>query len=160
MRERIGFEAKGVVCLPSHSGALQRVSRSASLHESAANAEDVALGSKNLLEAERAFCDLKTSLELWPMFYRLERRIRAHVLLRWLALLLIRVVVGVHRPGHQPAVRGSRPGGLLGPVLCGAAGPGQRGGQPAAPDPSGRGHADQPAGRGGHHPHGRRRLAA
>lgn len=90
MRERIGFEAKGVVCLPSHSGALQRVSRSASLHESAANAEDVALGSKNLLEAERAFCDLKTSLELWPMFYRLERRIRAHVLLRWLALLLIR----------------------------------------------------------------------
>ena len=57
MRERIGFGAKGVVCLPSHSGALQRVSRSASLHESAANAEDVALGSKNLLEAERAFCD-------------------------------------------------------------------------------------------------------
>jgi len=55
------------------------------------SAEDVALGYKNLLEAERGFRDLKTTLELRPVFHRLEQRIRAHVLLSWLALLLIRV---------------------------------------------------------------------
>jgi hypothetical protein len=55
------------------------------------SAEDVALGDKNLLEAERAFWDLKTTLELRPVWHRLERRIRAHVLLCWLALLLVRV---------------------------------------------------------------------
>ena len=55
------------------------------------SAEDVALGYKNLLEAERGFRDLKSTLELRPVFHRLEPRIRAHVLLCWLALLLIRV---------------------------------------------------------------------
>ena len=55
------------------------------------SAEDVALGYKNLLEAERGFRDLKSTLELRPVFHRVERRIRAHVLLCWLALLLIRV---------------------------------------------------------------------
>jgi uncharacterized small protein (DUF1192 family) len=54
-------------------------------------AEDVALGYKNLLEAERGFRDLKTTIELRPVFHRLEHRIRAHVLLSWLALLMIRV---------------------------------------------------------------------
>ncbi|HYN28370.1 MAG TPA: hypothetical protein VES95_00660 [Dermatophilaceae bacterium] len=55
------------------------------------SAEDVALGYKNLLEAERGLRDLKSTLELRPVFHRLEPRIRAHVLLCWLALLLIRV---------------------------------------------------------------------
>ena len=55
------------------------------------SAEDAALGYKNLLEAERGFRDLKSSLLLRPIFHRLEHRIRAHVLLCWLALLLIRV---------------------------------------------------------------------
>jgi hypothetical protein len=55
------------------------------------SAEDVALGYKNLLEAERGFRDLKGILELRPVFHRLEHRIRAHVLICWLALLLIRV---------------------------------------------------------------------
>ncbi len=55
------------------------------------SAEDVALGYKNLLEAERGFRDLKTTIELRPVFHRLEHRIRAHVLLSWLALLMIRV---------------------------------------------------------------------
>jgi transposase len=55
------------------------------------SAEDVALGYKNLLEAERGFRDLKSTLELRPVFHRLEHRIRAHILLCWLALLMIRV---------------------------------------------------------------------
>jgi len=54
-------------------------------------AEDAALGYKNLLEAERGFRDFKFELLLRPVFHRLEHRIRAHVLICWLALLLTRV---------------------------------------------------------------------
>lgn len=54
-------------------------------------AEDVALGYKQLLEVERAWRDLKTSLELRPIYHRKEERIRVHVLLCWLALLLVRI---------------------------------------------------------------------
>ena len=54
-------------------------------------AEEIALGYKNLREAERSFRDLKTTLELRPVFHRLEQRIRAHVVVCWLALLLIRI---------------------------------------------------------------------
>src|SRR5439155_7876455 len=55
------------------------------------SAEDVALGYKNLLEAERSFRDLKGILRLRPVFHRLEDRIRAHILICWLALLLVRL---------------------------------------------------------------------
>jgi hypothetical protein len=55
------------------------------------SAEDVALGYKQLLEVERAWRDMKTTLELRPVHHRKEERIRAHVVLCWLALLLIRL---------------------------------------------------------------------
>ncbi len=55
------------------------------------SAEEIALGYKNLREAERSFRDLKTTLELRPVFHRLEHRIQAHVVVCWLALLLIRI---------------------------------------------------------------------
>jgi len=55
------------------------------------SAEDVALGYKNLLEAERSFRDLKGVLRLRPVYHRLEERIRAHIVICWLALLLIRI---------------------------------------------------------------------
>ncbi len=55
------------------------------------SAEDAALGYKNLLEAERSFRDLKGTLRIRPVFHRLEERIRAHVLICWLALLLVRI---------------------------------------------------------------------
>jgi transposase len=55
-------------------------------------AADVALGYKQLLEVEAAFRTLKQTLELRPVYHRLSRRIEAHVILCWLALLLIRVV--------------------------------------------------------------------
>jgi Transposase DDE domain len=54
-------------------------------------AEDIALGYKQLLEIERAWRDMKTTLDLRPVHHRKEDRIRAHVLLCWLALLLIRI---------------------------------------------------------------------
>ncbi len=40
---------------------------------------------------EHAFRTLKTTLDLRPVYHRKEERIRAHVLLCWLALLLVRV---------------------------------------------------------------------
>src|SRR5436305_3885945 len=55
------------------------------------SAEDVALGYKQLLEVERGWRDLKQVIDLRPACHRKEERIRAHVILCWLALLLIRV---------------------------------------------------------------------
>jgi hypothetical protein len=55
------------------------------------SAEDVALGYKQLMEVERAFRTLKTTLELRPIFHRKDERIRSHVLLCSLALLLVRI---------------------------------------------------------------------
>ncbi len=53
---------------------------------------DVALGYKQLYQVEDAFRTLKTTLELRPVYHRLEDRIRSHILLCWLALLLLRVM--------------------------------------------------------------------
>jgi len=55
------------------------------------SAEDIALGYKQLLEVERGWRDMKQLLDLRPVYHRLEDRIRAHVLLCWLALVLIRI---------------------------------------------------------------------
>lgn len=53
--------------------------------------EDVALGYKQLMEVERAFRTLKTTLDLRPVYHRKDERIQAHVFLCFLALLLIRI---------------------------------------------------------------------
>ena len=55
------------------------------------SAEDIALGYKQLLEVERGWKDLKQVIDLRPVYHRKEERIRAHVILCWLALLLARV---------------------------------------------------------------------
>ncbi len=55
------------------------------------SAQDIAAGYKQLLEVERGWRDMKTHLDLRPVHHRKEQRIRAHVLLCWLALLLIRI---------------------------------------------------------------------
>ena len=54
-------------------------------------AEDIALGYKQLLEVERGWRDMKQVIDLRPVFHRREDRIRAHVILCWLALLLARI---------------------------------------------------------------------
>ena len=54
-------------------------------------AEEIALGYKQLLQVERGWRDMKTTLELRPVYHRKQERIRAHIVLCWLALLLIRV---------------------------------------------------------------------
>ena len=54
-------------------------------------AEDIALGYKQLTEVERGWRDLKQVIDLRPACHRKEQRIRAHVILCWLALLLLRI---------------------------------------------------------------------
>ena len=54
-------------------------------------AEDLAAAYKQLLAVERGWRDCKTSLGLRPVYHHREDRIRAHVQLCWLALLLTRV---------------------------------------------------------------------
>ena len=49
------------------------------------------MGYRQLYEVEDAFRTLKQTLELRPVYHRKEERIRAHVILCWLGLLLIRV---------------------------------------------------------------------
>ena len=57
----------------------------------ALSAEDIALGYKQLWQIERGWRDMKQIIDLRPVYHRKEERIRAHVVLCWLALLLVRV---------------------------------------------------------------------
>lgn len=54
--------------------------------------QDLADAYKQLLQVERGWRDLKGALGLRPVFHHREDRIRGHVQLCWLALLLIRVI--------------------------------------------------------------------
>ena len=54
-------------------------------------ATDIAQGYKGLYEAERGWRDLKSTIDLRPVYHHREDRIRAHIQLQWLALLLLRV---------------------------------------------------------------------
>ncbi|HEY5186911.1 MAG TPA: transposase [Actinomycetes bacterium] len=54
--------------------------------------EDLAAAYKQLIQVERGWRDMKGALGLRPVFHHREDRIRAHVQLCWLALLLLRVV--------------------------------------------------------------------
>src|SRR3954452_9995049 len=67
--------------------------------------EDIALGYKQLLEVERGWRDMKQVLDLRPVYHRLEDRIRAHVVLCWLALLLARIVETQAGTPHQATTR-------------------------------------------------------
>jgi len=54
--------------------------------------EDLAAAYKQLLAVEHGWRDMKSSLGLRPVHHRRDDRIRGHVQLCWLALLLIRVI--------------------------------------------------------------------
>ena len=54
--------------------------------------EDVVFGYKQLYDVEHAFRSLKTTLKLRPNYHSRDDRIRCHIFLCFLALLLVRVV--------------------------------------------------------------------
>ncbi len=54
--------------------------------------EDLAAAYKQLLQVERGWRDMKGALALRPVFHHREDRIRAHIQLCWLALLLLRAI--------------------------------------------------------------------
>ena len=55
------------------------------------SAEDVVMGYKQLIEIERVNRDFKHTVDVRPVYHRRSDRIKAHVLLCWLALLVIRI---------------------------------------------------------------------
>jgi transposase len=100
------------------------------------SAEDVAMGYKQLFEIERINRDLKHTVDVRPVYHRRADRIRSHVLLCWLALLLIRIVenesgetwhqvrknfrsllVGFHHTQHGPISQTTRVSGAQKCVL-------------------------------------------
>nr|WP_218027382.1 hypothetical protein [Nocardia vaccinii] len=83
------------------------------------SAEDIAVGYKQLLEVERGWRDMKSVLDLRPVYHRLEERIRAHVILCRLALLLIRITetrTGTTWPGMRRELQRLHVGTFAGPT--------------------------------------------
>ena len=95
-------------------------------------AEDVALGYKQLLEVERAWRDMKTTLDLRPVHHRKEARIRSHV------LLVLEALPAAHparRDGHRRDLPQRAPGArTTGSTSCASRDPATRGGPPAYRD--------------------------
>src|SRR5690554_1066030 len=71
--------------------------------------EDVVLGYKQLHEIERVNRDLKHTVDVRPVYHRRGDRIKAHVLLCWLALLLIRIAENESGESWHPLKRIFRP---------------------------------------------------
>ncbi len=83
------------------------------------SAEDIALGYKQLLQVERGWRDMKQIIDLRPVYHRKEDRIRAHVLLCWLALLLTRTIettCGGTWPGLRHQLERVKLGTFAGPA--------------------------------------------
>jgi transposase len=74
-----------------------------------APAEEVIRRYKSLADIERGFRTLKSDIEIGPMYHRLPRRIRAHALVCFLALILHRVL----RMRLKNARREESPGRML-----------------------------------------------
>ena len=72
--------------------------------------EDLAAAYKQLLQVERGWRDMKAALGLRPVFHYWEDRIRAHVQLCWLALLLLRVVENATADGQVAQRSAPTPG--------------------------------------------------
>ena len=53
---------------------------------------DIVLGYKQLYDVERAFRTLKTDLDLQPNYHSKDNRIRCHIFLCFIALLLVRII--------------------------------------------------------------------
>ncbi len=63
-----------------------------STSDNSLSAKDIALGYKQLIEVEQAFRTLKSTLGLRPIYHSKDDRIRSHVLICWIALLLVRAI--------------------------------------------------------------------
>ena len=55
------------------------------------SSEEVVMGYKQLANIERVFRDMKHLIDIRPVYHRKEQRIRSHILLCWLAMLMIRI---------------------------------------------------------------------
>jgi transposase len=66
------------------------------------DAADVVAGYQQLWAIERVFKDLKNTLDIRPVYHRLDDRIRSHILICWLAMVLVRYAENAtDRSWHQ-----------------------------------------------------------
>lgn len=66
------------------------------------DAADVVAGYKQLWAIERVFKDMKNTLDIRPVYHRLDDRIRNHILICWLAMVLVRYAENAtDRSWHQ-----------------------------------------------------------
>lgn len=66
------------------------------------DAADVVSGYKQLWAIERVFKDMKNTLDIRPVYHHLDDRIRSHILICWLAMVLVRYAENaVDRSWHQ-----------------------------------------------------------
>jgi hypothetical protein len=82
------------------------------------SAEDLALAYKQLVRVEEAWRTMKSTIEIQPVFHRVSHRIRSHVFLCVLALLLERVAeraCGLTWPRIREELRSIKIGQLLAP---------------------------------------------
>jgi transposase len=87
------------------------------------SAEDLALAYKQLVRVEEAWRTMKSTIEIRPVFHRTAERIRSHVFLCVLALLVERVAeqaCGETWPRIREELRSIKVGQLLGPqgMVC------------------------------------------
>jgi transposase len=54
------------------------------------DAADIVAGYKQLWAIERVFKDMKNTLDIRPVYHRLDDRIRSHILICWLSMVLVR----------------------------------------------------------------------
>ena len=59
------------------------------------DAADIVAGYKQLWAIERVFKDMKNTLDIRPVYHRLDDRIRSHILICWLAMILVRYAENV-----------------------------------------------------------------
>lgn len=74
--------------------------------ETAMNARQIIEAYKDLTDVERAFRTMKSSLQLRPFYHRTESRVKAHVLICYLAFLIERYVerhLKIHKAGFSAA---------------------------------------------------------
>lgn len=59
------------------------------------DAADIVAGYKQLWSIERVFRDMKNTLDIRPVYHRLDDRIRSHILICWLSMVLVRYAENV-----------------------------------------------------------------
>jgi len=91
-------DVKGVLHLDTDKTALEELFDGKFLVSTSSmklDAAEVVAGYKQLWAIERVFKEMKNALDIRPVYHRLDDRIRSHIPICWLAMILIRYAENV-----------------------------------------------------------------